>query len=249
MSGTIDEVTKDVFVARGTAVNWVILRAGGELTLVDGGFPGDLKKVLSSIEEIGHSVSDVRAVLGTHAHVDHIGAFEHFATELGVPVYMSGIDAYHAQSGDLEQAGPLDLLKRIGNPRMLPWMLNITFAGGASHPKLSSVRTLDMSAPLDVPGRPVPVSCTGHSSGHTTFHLPDAGVLLAGDALATGHPLSPLAGPQLLPDFFAADAEEAIRELDNLTGLGADLLVCGHGEPWKGTPADAVDLARTLHDV
>ena len=249
MSGSIDEVTKDVFVARGTAVNWVILREGDELTLVDGGFPGDLKKVLSSIEEIGHSPSDVRAGLGTHAHVDHIGAFEYFTAELGVPVYMSAIDAYHAHTGDFEQATPLDLAKRIFDPRMLPWLLSISMVGGASHPTLSVVHSLDMGAALDVPGRPVPVSCSGHSSGHTAFHLPGAGVVLAGDALATGHPLSPLKGPQLLPDFFAADADEAVRELDNLAGLAADILVCGHGEPWKGTPADAVDLARSLHEA
>lgn len=249
MSGNIDEVTKDVFVVRGTAVNWVILREGDALTLVDGGFPGDLKKVLSSIEEIGHSPSDVKAVLGTHAHVDHVGAFDYFASELGVPVYMSAIDAYHAQTGDFEQATPFDLVKRILNPRMLPWLLSISTVGGASHPTLSAVRSLDMGKALDVPGRPVPVSCSGHSSGHTAFHLPGAGVLLAGDALATGHPLSPLNGPQLLPDYFAANPDEAVRELDNLAGLAADILVCGHGEPWKGTPTEAVDLARSLHEA
>lgn len=249
MSGSIDEVTEGVFVVRGTAVNWVILREGDALTLVDGGFPGDLKKVLSSIEEIGHSPSDVQAVLGTHAHVDHVGAFDYFASELGVPVYMSAIDAYHAQTGDFEQATPFDLVKRILNPRMLPWLLSISTVGGASHPTLSAVRSLDMGKALDVPGRPVPVSCSGHSSGHTAFHLPGAGVLLAGDALATGHPLSPLNGPQLLPDYFAANPDEAVRELDNLAGLAADILVCGHGEPWKGTPAEAVDLARSLHEA
>lgn len=249
MAETIDEVTRDVFVARGTAVNWAILREGDELTLVDGGFPGDLKKVLASIEEIGHTPADVRAVLGTHAHVDHVGAFEYFVTELGVPCYMSAIDGYHAQTGDFEQATPVDLAKRILNPRMLPWLLSISRVGGATRPKLSAVHSFDMGAPLDVPGRPVPVSCSGHSSGHTAFHLPDSSVLLAGDALATGHPLSPLKGPQLLPDYFAANPDEAVRELDNLAGLAADILVCGHGSPWKGTPAEAVELARSLHDA
>jgi glyoxylase-like metal-dependent hydrolase (beta-lactamase superfamily II) len=35
---------------------------------------------------------------------------------------------------------------------------------------------------LDVAGRPVVVHTPGHTCGHCCLHLPDRGVLLAGDA-------------------------------------------------------------------
>jgi len=38
------------------------------------------------------------------------------------------------------------------------------------------------SGPLEVPGRLVPVPTPGHTSGLCAFHLPERGVLIAGDA-------------------------------------------------------------------
>jgi hypothetical protein len=35
------EVADDVFLVGGTEVNWVLLRDGAEVTLVDAGYPGD----------------------------------------------------------------------------------------------------------------------------------------------------------------------------------------------------------------
>jgi len=243
----IDEVADGVFVAVGSLVNWTIIRDGRELTLVDGGFPGDRRRVLASIESLGHSPQDVRAILGTHAHVDHIGAFEHFVRHFGTPVHMSGIDAFHAEKGDYEQASPGEIARHLGNPRVLPWALRVLSVGGSGRPTVPETHGFDTLRPLDVPGRPVPVSCPGHTYGHVAFHLPERGVLLAGDAIATGHPVSAISGPQLLPDFFAADAERAEKSLGALAKLSADVLVCGHGEPWSGSPAGAVEIALDRH--
>jgi glyoxylase-like metal-dependent hydrolase (beta-lactamase superfamily II) len=74
-------------------------------------------------------------------------------------------------------------------------------------------------------------------------HAPDRGVLLAGDAMMTQHAVGGDAGPQLLPAFFNTDTGLARRSLQHLRPLDADVVVPGHGPTFRGTPAQAVELA------
>ena len=57
---------------------------------------------------------------------------------------------------------------------------------------------------LDVPGRPRIIPTPGHSPGHVAFHLPELGVLIAGDALCTYNAADRQARP-------AADAQGVRR--------------------------------------
>ena len=61
----------------------------------------------------------------------------------------------------------------------------------------------------------------GHSPGHVAFHLPDRGVLIAGDALCTYNPLTGTRGPQLMPQAFADDIAQALASLDALERIDA----------------------------
>jgi glyoxylase-like metal-dependent hydrolase (beta-lactamase superfamily II) len=69
-----------------------------------------------------------------------------------------------------------------------------------------------------------------------------AGVLFAGDALATLSFLSGETGPQLVAS--NEEAERARDSLSRLEGLPANVVVVGHGSPFVGTPAEAVERAR-----
>jgi glyoxylase-like metal-dependent hydrolase (beta-lactamase superfamily II) len=51
-------------------------------------------------------------------------------------------------------------------------------------------------------------------------------------------------GPQIGPDGLNHDSDQAMRSLDRLAGLPADLVLPGHGEPWTDGIAEAVRLAR-----
>ncbi|HWV25830.1 MAG TPA: MBL fold metallo-hydrolase, partial [Aeromicrobium sp.] len=98
---------------------------------------------------------------------------------------------------------------------------------------------------LDLPGRPVPVVAPGHTSGHTMYHLPQHGVLVSGDALVTGHPISARRGPQLLDPMFHHDLAQNRGSLAVTRGLDADTILPGHGPLWRGGWSTAVDLALT----
>ncbi len=67
--------------------------------------------------------------------------------------------------------------------------------------------------------------------------------MLTGDALVTGHPTSARRGPQLLPRFFSSDPDRTVAALDALDRLDADVVLPGHGEPFRGPVRDAVTRA------
>ncbi|MHA3022341.1 MBL fold metallo-hydrolase [Mycobacterium sp. BMJ-28] len=240
----MQEVAADVFWVEGTAVNWVLLRDETELTLIDGGWSGDTSRVEDSIRALGRHPLDVRAVLLTHAHVDHMGAINHFHKHYGTPVFMSSAEVIHARDGHLEQARPADIIKRCYRPSALHWAARVMAAGALKPVKIPHAQPYPRAGALDLPGAPIPVPCAGHTSGHSSFHLPDKGILITGDALVTGHPLSPVTGPQLLPPFFAHAPADAEAALATLAGIGAEVLIPGHGLPWRGTPAAAAEQAR-----
>lgn len=82
----------------------------------------------------------------------------------------------------------------------------------------------------------------GHSPGHCALHLPARDALIVGNAISTWSPLTGETGPQLSP--FQTDLEQAVASLARLEELPAAIVLPGHGEPFVGSPADAVRLAR-----
>ena len=146
------------------------------------------------------------------------------------------------------QVSELQILRAAWRPRVLVWALRIVRAGGARVERLIQAEPFEAgSGPLDVPGRLVPVPTPGHTSGHCAFHLPERGVLIAGDALMTAHPAGRTTGPQLLPRMFNHDDAVTLASLQALAGLHAEVVLPGHGPAWHGTPASAVEHAVAAH--
>lgn len=240
----IQEVAREVFLVRGVASNWVMLREDGALTLVDAGYPGDLTSVLAGIARIGSRPEDLRAVLVTHAHVDHVGAVPALLERREVPVLAHPEELPLLHGERTERIPTSAVLRRCWRPRVARWTLKVARAGGAGTPLLPTAEAFTPGETLDVPGRPVPVPSGGHTPGHTAYLLPAQNAVITGDALVTGHDVVAGTGPQLIPQDFTHDAAGADTALDALRELPADLLLPGHGAAWRGPIRDAVDMAR-----
>src|SRR5438105_11475013 len=73
-------------------VNWYAVEDGERLTIIDAGLPKHAETLEADLRSVGREVSDIEAVVLTHAHPDHIGVTG-FLRARGVPVYVHREDA------------------------------------------------------------------------------------------------------------------------------------------------------------
>ncbi|HEU0190582.1 MAG TPA: MBL fold metallo-hydrolase [Mycobacterium sp.] len=234
-------VTERVHLARGDAVNWLLVADDTGVMLIDAGYPGDRADVLASLGALGYHPADVRAVLLTHAHVDHLGAAVWLAKTHGTPVYCHADEVGHAKREYLEQASPARVATHLWRPSWAVWSLHLVRNGGLSTEGVPSAQALTAEIAAGLPGRPIAIPTPGHTRGHCSF-LVD-GVLASGDALVTGHPILPRRGPQLLPALFSHSQDDCLRSLAALALLETEILAPGHGDLWHGPIREAADQA------
>ncbi|MEU6406630.1 MBL fold metallo-hydrolase [Streptomyces sp. NPDC046985] len=244
MRADVRQVADGAYLVHGSSTNWVILTEGDAVTLIDTGYPGDRELVLDSLAAVGSSPQAVAAVLITHAHNDHLGSAEYFRAVHGVPVYLHEAEVPHARRDFLHQVSIGQVLRNGWRPGVLPWAAHALRVGGAARVPVTAPEPFPAAGPLDLPGRPVPVHTPGHTHGHAAFHLPRAGAVVSGDALVSGHPVSRVRGPQMLPAMFHHERARALASLDVLARLDADVLLPGHGPVHRGPIGQAVRRAR-----
>jgi glyoxylase-like metal-dependent hydrolase (beta-lactamase superfamily II) len=220
-------------------INSYLVEDNGEVTIIDAGLPGYWADLPVELAAMGRSLADVRAVVLTHGHTDHIGFAERARQELKVPVSVHEIDAALARGEIPNGAGPTGAI-RIGP--LLRFMA-LTLGKGALRTKhLAEVSTFGDGATLDVPGSPRVILLPGHTPGSAALHVPSLGALFVGDALATVSVVSGVAGPMIAP--FSADRPTALASLARLDGVEAAWLLPGHGLPWTAGVAVAVSKIR-----
>jgi glyoxylase-like metal-dependent hydrolase (beta-lactamase superfamily II) len=242
MAASLTAVTERVHLAQTDLVNWTLVTDGDGVLLIDTGFPGHRDDVVDSVRRLGFDIADIRAILLTHAHVDHFGSAIWFAQSHGVPVYTHPAEVGHARRDYLEQVSPVDVARNVWQPRWLKWTLTISRKGGLQKGGIPTAQALTEQVAATLPGTPEAFPTPGHTGGHCSY-LVD-GVLVSGDALVTGHPLLAETRPQLLPTVFNHDQDGCVRSLAALEALDTEVLLPGHGPLWRGSVAEAARAAR-----
>jgi glyoxylase-like metal-dependent hydrolase (beta-lactamase superfamily II) len=220
-------------------VNSYLVEDAGEVTIIDAGVPGHYRDMPAELAAMGRTVADVRALLLTHGHTDHIGFAERLRRERQVPVSVHEADAALARG---EVPNPA---KGYGPTRLGPLLGFLWYTllrGGLRVPKLQEVATFGDGATLDVPGSPRVILTPGHTPGSAALHVPSLNALFVGDAFATYAVTTGARGPQVAP--FTADAAQAVASLARLEDVPADLALPGHGDPWTGGLQQAVRQVR-----
>jgi glyoxylase-like metal-dependent hydrolase (beta-lactamase superfamily II) len=222
-------------------INSYLVEQGGEVTIIDAGVPGYYRDIDGELAAMGRSPADVRALVLTHGHSDHIGFAERLRRERHIPVSVHEADTALARG---EVPNPA---KGYGRIKLGPFLGFFSFAllhGGLRTPKLQEVATFGDGATLDVPGSPRVILTPGHTPGSAALHVPSVDALFVGDAFATYAVTTGARGPQVAP--FTADAAQAVASLTRLEGISADLVLPGHGDPWTGGIQEA---ARRIRDA
>ena len=190
------------------------------ITIVDSGPPGSAPRVLRALRSLGRSADEVEHVLITHYHPDHLGGLagllEHVPARVGVHAAEVA-----AVCGDAPMPAPIrypGVAARLA-PAMR-WM------------RRCPVDTvLHDGDELSVLGGLRVVHTPGHTPGHIALHLPQRGVVIAGDAMQHRPGRRGLTGPARL---VSADWVEALRSVEKLAGLDFDILALSHYPPLRG---------------
>jgi glyoxylase-like metal-dependent hydrolase (beta-lactamase superfamily II) len=219
-----------------------MLEEAGSVTLVDTGFPAHVSQLGPGLRRLGLGLSDVEAVVLTHAHPDHLGFADALRRKADVPVYLHEDGVERALAGGEPPIG--GFLRNVWRPAVLRYLVEIYRSDGLSVPPLMEMETFEDGATLDVPGAPEVIHVPGHTEDEVSLFVPDRDTLFCGDALVTLDLSTGERGdPQLLPRWVNQDHDQARESLRRLDALGEVYLLPGHGDPWGGEMHDAVQSA------
>lgn len=225
--------------------NCYVIEDDDGVTIVDAAFPSTGRSVLQLLASIGRSVSDIRALLLTHGHFDHVGFARSLRTQLGTPIWVHADDRHLAQHPYRYRPEKNRFLAPIGHPSALPILGAMVAAGALAVRGVTADHELRHGHVVDVPGRPTVFHLPGHTAGQCALLLGDRSALLSGDALVTLDPYTARHGPRLVARAATADSRQAYASLDRIRGSGAALVLPGHGPVWTGGVDSAIAHATT----
>ena len=214
-------------------VNAYAIEDGDGLVLVDTGLPQRAPRVVAACRALGHSPDDVKTILITHHHSDHVGSLADLVTLTGAAVHVHAADAPIVR-GERPPPGPNR--KRLSGRTLGPLLMRLS--NSRADPARVDREMVD-GLELDIAGGIRAIHTPGHTPGQTSFlwnH--EGGVLLAGDAAgARGRTVRPPVGAVI--GMFTEDPEEAKRSYRMLAELDFEVAVFGHGNPIRGRASEA----------
>lgn len=190
------------------------------LTLVDAGLPGSAPALAEAIRASGHHPSDVRRLVLTHFHPDHIGAAADVAAWGGVQVL-----AHHEDAPFIRAAGTGPA------PDLADWERPIHQQISAGRPATQPLTPPPIDRELtdgDNPGfgdGAVVIAVPGHTPGSIALYLPRHGVLFTGDAAARREDGTVIGG------IFNVNRPQAAESFRRLAKVDATVACFGHGDP------------------
>jgi glyoxylase-like metal-dependent hydrolase (beta-lactamase superfamily II) len=233
VTSAVDQVTPDLTRLRFLFVNLYLWGGPASWMLIDAGLQGSAGTIVETAEERYGKGTKPAAIIMTHGHFDHVGAFPELFDRWDVPVYAHPLELPHlAGQSDYPPPDPT-----VGKGAMA--LLSFTYPNKAIDLG-ARVRLLPEDGGVPhMPGWRW-VHTPGHTAGHVSLFRAEDRCLIAGDAFVTVKQESLYAvatqeqevhGP---PAYFTPDWQAARRSVERLAQLRPAIAATGHGTPMRG---------------
>jgi glyoxylase-like metal-dependent hydrolase (beta-lactamase superfamily II) len=204
--------------SRGDRDNAFLVAGDDGITLVDVGWAGAPEILVSALAELGRSARDIKRVVITHAHPDHVRGLAGIRERAGAQILIHAADAAWLQRGRVPAGGRHAAIGALLDAMpLLHWT-----------PVTPDAEVADGELIAGTGGLRV-IHTPGHTPGHIVLLHEPTRTLLAGDAVFHRR-----AEPSQGPDALSFDP--AARDA-SLARLPSDVAAVGfaHGPPLTGT--------------
>jgi len=210
-------VIKGVHVVPMGFANAFLIEGDDGLTLIDAGYPDKEAAVFGVIRGLGRSANQLKQLIFTHGHPDHIGSAAAIVRQTGARTYMHPLDITMAESG-----GPFRPLTPA--PGLLRQILcNLFFHPNERLDPVAIDQPLTDGELLPFAGGIEVIHSPGHCAGQVALLWRPGRMLFAGDVCMNVMGLGDPLGFESLKDGRASQRK--------LASLPFDAVGFGHGKP------------------
>ena len=213
----VKRVIEGVHVVPMGMANAFLIEGDDGLTLIDAGYPGKEAAVFGAIRGLGRSPDQLKHLIFTHGHPDHIGSAAAIVRETGARTYMHPLDIPMAESGGPfrpMRAAP-GLLRRV--------MCKLFYHPGERLEPVAIDQPLTDGEMLPIAGGIEVIHTPGHCAGQVALLWRPGRMLFAGDVCTNLMGLGDPVGFESLKEGHASQRK--------LASLSFDAAGFGHGGP------------------
>jgi glyoxylase-like metal-dependent hydrolase (beta-lactamase superfamily II) len=218
------EIAPTVHAVRLVGSSRAFLICEREITLIDAGLPGSSRRLARYASRLGRSLDELRMIVCTHAHPDHIGGVRELVADRDVTVRMHPADL----------AGLNVTLREAVAERSRGKLIAFLTRGPEDATPIEDGDELPALGGLQV------IHTPGHTPGTICLYAPRHRLLFVGDALQVVRGRVTFASP-----IFSHDLPLARASIARLAELDVDTIAFSHYPPWRDRAAATLQaLAR-----